>query len=39
MNKRVEEAEEQIDAAETRIQSTEDVLLRLVKLQVQMEAE
>ena len=36
--KRVEETEEHIDAAETRIQSSEEVLAELVKLQAQTEA-
>ncbi|CAJ1064770.1 hypothetical protein KUCAC02_013519 [Xyrichtys novacula] len=36
--KRVEEAKEHIDTAETRIQSTEEVVAELVKLQEQTEA-
>ncbi|KAK1903584.1 LINE-1 retrotransposable element ORF1 protein [Dissostichus eleginoides] len=38
IGKRVEEAEERINGAETRIQSSEDVLTELVKLQMQTEA-
>ncbi|KAI4806314.1 hypothetical protein KUCAC02_017143 [Chaenocephalus aceratus] len=38
ISKRVEEAEERINGAETRIQSSEDVLTELVKLQMQTEA-
>ncbi|KAI4791140.1 hypothetical protein KUCAC02_034180 [Chaenocephalus aceratus] len=39
INKIMEEAEERIDAAETRIQSWEEVVSGLVKLQVQTEAQ
>ena len=35
MNKRVEETEERITTAETRLQSTEDVLAQLAKLQME----
>lgn len=38
INKRMEEAEERKNTAETRIQSSEEVLAELVKLQVQTEA-
>lgn len=38
INKRMEEAEEHIDTVETCIQSSEEVLAELVKLQVQTEA-
>lgn len=38
INKRMEEAEERIDKAETRIQFLEEFLAELMKLQVQTEA-